>query len=154
MKSGEFYFYLILNTEGKTSWEYESPSEWEPRFNDLIAKTASYNLCNNDGYFEFKKITFELKNNRLKVDSGYVLYDKFTKDFCQMFYDYTQGVTGSVVRAFRENNFNLRNTDIFWFNADTIIFDDEPLEGVWYKLEVTDIDYSEAEYLINKLSAE
>lgn len=153
MKDGGFHFYLILNTEAKTNWEYENVFEWESKFDDLIAKTASYNLCNSDGFFKFDKICFELKKNRLKVFSEYVLYDKYTEDFYQMFYDYTDGVTASVSRAFREHDFLLRNTGVFWFNADTIIYNDEPLEGLWYKLEITDIDRSEAEHQIKALSA-
>ena len=152
MKDGRFYFYLILNTEDKTSWEYENCSKLESEFNDLLAKTAGYNLCNEDGYFKFEKALFELRKNRLKVFSSYVLYEGFTSGFYQMFYDYIAGITGSIAKSFRDNDFTLRNTDVFWFNADTIIFDDEPLEGVRYKLEVTDTDKAEAEYLINKLS--
>ena len=60
-------------------------------------------------------------------------------------------IRGGVNSKFEKEKATLVNTYIFWHNADTIIFDDELMEGSMYRLEAIRVDSAEADYLLNKL---
>ena len=153
MKEGTSYFFLKLNTEGKTKWRYEDASKLNETY-DAFLSGVKYDLCNEDGYFHVICSNFELKSNRIAVDFSYMLYDKFTDGFAEMLTDFVEAVTDRIRKVLTEKQIKMRNTDIFWYNADTIIFDDEPLDGEFYVLEVTGVDKVEAEFRINCLSRE
>lgn len=153
MKEGTLYFFLKLNTEGKTKWRYEDASKLNEAY-DAFLEGVKYDLCNEDGYFHLISSNFELKSNRIAVDFSYVLYDKFTEGFAGMLTDFVEAVTERISKVLADKQLKARNTDVFWYNADTIIFDDEPLDGEYYVLEVTEADKVEAEFRINCLSRE
>lgn len=152
MRDGTLYFFLKLNTEGKTRWEYEDTEELNKLYSRYL-ENIKYDLCNNDGYFHLIKTGFELKQNRIAVDFSYVLYEKFTDEFIDLFDMFVDAVTGRISNAVRDKNIKVRNTDRFWFNADTIIFDDEPANGVFYPIEIIEVDKIEAVFKLNRLSA-
>ena len=87
MREGTLYFFLKLNTEGNTSWEYEDTEKLNALYSSYLEE-VKYNLCNNDGYFHLISIGFELKQNRIAVDFSYMLYDKFTEEFVDMLDDF------------------------------------------------------------------
>ena len=151
MRTGRFTFHLILNTDGKTRWEYEDISYWNDHFDKLLKGKVGYNLCNADGYTKLIKFSFDLEHNRIKVLSEYTFYDGFTESIPGLINDYMEGMAGSFQRAFRKCQLKLPNTDNYFFNMDTIVYDDEPKE-VWYIPEIEEIDDNEAAYLIRAAS--
>lgn len=153
MREGTLYFFLKLNTEGNTSWEYEDTEKLNALYSSYLEE-VKYNLCNNDGYFHLISIGFELKQNRIAVDFSYMLYDKFTEEFVDMLDDFIDAVSERISSVIKDKNIRVRNTARFWFNADTIIFDDEPVDGVFYLIEIIEADKIEATFKLNKLSAE
>lgn len=152
MREGTLYFFLKLNTEGNTSWEYEDTEKLNALYSSYLEE-VKYNLCNNDGYFHLISIGFELKQNRIAVDFSYMLYDKFTEEFVDMLDDFIDAVSERISSVIKDKNIRVRNTARFWFNADTIIFDDEPVDGVFYPIEIVEVDKIEAAFKLNKLSA-
>ena len=152
MREGTLYFFLKLNTEGNTSWEYEDTEKLNALYSSYLEE-VKYDLCSSDGYFHLISIGFELKQNRIAVDFSYMLYDKFTEEFVDMFDDFVDAVSERISNAIKDKNIRVRNTARFWFNADTIIFDDEPVDGVFYPIEIVEADKIEAAFKLNKLSA-
>lgn len=152
MREGTLYFFLKLNTEGNTSWEYEDTEKLNALYSSYLEE-VKYDLCNNDGYFHLISIGFELKQNRIAVDFSYMLYDKFTEEFVDMLDDFIDAVSERISSVIKDKNIRVRNTARFWFNADTIIFDDEPVDGVFYPIEIVEVDKIEAAFKLNKLSA-
>jgi len=151
MKEGTLYFFLKLNTEGKTKWQYEDAERLNETY-DAFLDGVKYDLCNEDGYFHLICSNFELKCNRIAVDFSYLVYDGFTEEFVKMFDSFAEAVTERIRNVLTEKQIKMRNTDVFWYNADTIIFDDEPLSDEFYILKIEEVDKVEATFRLNRLS--
>ena len=151
MRSGTMFFYLILNTTGKTSWDHEDKAYWNKRYDEMLSEIKGLRSINDDGHFTSLKYCCELEKNRIKVECMYTIYDKMTYGLSELFRNFKQEIREGVNSKFKKEKATLVNTFIFWHNADTIIFDDELMEGSMYRLKAIRVDSAEADYLLNKL---
>ena len=146
MKRGNLYFYLILNTEGRTSWQYENKDYWNRKYDEMLSEVKGLKKENDYGFFKTVRYCCELEKNRIKAECYFNIYGETSFEILKLFDDFTAEVVSYIDKTFKENKATLVNTDIFWNNADTIIFDDEPLEGSLYQLEVLRVDSAEGRF--------
>ena len=154
MMNDNIVFYLMLNSEGKTEWNPESIRWYNNKLDELLNKNTGYVLSGETGAYRLIRFTSDLKNNRIKVESEITIRYQYCDAVSDLFGYYMYNVIRQVKEALKDNSVLFEDTAIFWYNADTIIYDDDPIEGQYYNAEVLYADYGEAKELFEKLAAE